>query len=225
MTSCRSMSFTIPSDTLIAYVGAASLLVVVPGPAQALVLARSMRQGASAAVLTAIGLDLATLVHSLAAALGLSAILATSATAFAIVKLAGAAYLIFLGARLLWTSGTPGDSGTRESTRADARQRAAGTRLVGEGLMTGLLNPKVAIFFLAFLPQFVDPARGHTATQFVLLGAILALLDLVWLSALGIAAARARHRLRGDPRLAKWRDRVAGGVLVGLGIRLALSRR
>ncbi len=216
------MSFAIPADTLIAYVGAASLLVVVPGPAQALVLARSMRQGANAAVLTAIGLDLATLVHSLAAALGLSAILATSATAFTVVKLAGAAYLLFLGVRLLWTRAAPGEATTPEPSPAS---RLSPARLVSDGLITGLLNPKVAIFFLAFLPQFVDPARGHAATQLFLLGAILALLDLLWLSALGIAAARARRRLSADGRVAKWRDRIAGGVLVGLGIRLALSRR
>jgi threonine/homoserine/homoserine lactone efflux protein len=218
------MTWLIPADTLAAYTGAAIVLVLVPGPAQALILTRSIERGATAGVVTALGLDLATMVHSCAAALGLSAILATSATAFTAVKFAGAAYLIWLGLRMLWTRSGRRPAGVADTTnRVPARPR--GLRLVGDGFLTGLLNPKVALFFLAFLPQFVHPERGHVVIQFLLLGGILALLDLLWAMILSAAVAHAHLRFTGPGRFAAWRDRVAGGVLVALGVKLAFTRR
>ncbi len=217
------MTWLVPPEALATYTGAAVALVLVPGPAQALVLARSMERGAGGGVLTALGLDLATIVHSLAAALGLSAILATSATAFTAVKLAGSAYLLWLGVRML-----------RARPAAEPRAVAAGAasvapagpaRLVAHGFLTGILNPKVALFFLAFLPQFVSPERGHLTAQFLLLGGILAALDLAWALVLVAATARARRRLASSRGFAVWRDRVAGLVLVALGLKLALTRR
>lgn len=219
------MTWLIPPDTLATYTAAAVALVLVPGPAQALILTRSLERGAAAGVVTALGLDLATMVHSLAAALGLSAILATSAAAFTVVKLVGAAYLIWLGLRMLRAH-----SRGREPTGAtEAKNRGAApprvSRLLGDGFLTGLLNPKVALFFLAFLPQFVHPERGHVVSQFLLLGGILALLDLLWATVLSAVVARARRRFAGPGRFAAWRDRLAGGVLVALGVKLALTRR
>jgi len=229
------MTWLIPPETLATYTAAAVALVLVPGPAQALVLTRSVERGAAAGVATALGLDAATVAHSLAAALGLSAVLAASATAFTAVKLAGAAYLLWLGLRLLRSRPlehrSPGAAGASDADAVPADPVPAGpvpagaARLLAHGFVTGILNPKVAIFFLAFLPQFVRPERGHVVAQFLLLGGILALLDLLWAGLLAAAAARARHRLSASRRFALWRDRLAGGVLVALGLKLAFTRR
>jgi threonine/homoserine/homoserine lactone efflux protein len=139
--------------TLMAYCIAAIALVIAPGPGQALILARTVEGGTRAGVLTALGLEIGTLVHTLAAALGLSVILATSATAFTVVKYAGAAYLVALGSIAIWHAG-------RTSTVAASMPHVdspSGSRLVVHAAVTGVLNPKVAVFFVAFLPQFVDP--------------------------------------------------------------------
>ena len=220
------MTWLIPPDSLATYVAAAIALVLVPGPAQALVVARSVERGARAGVLTAVGLDAATLVHSLAAALGLSAVLATSAAAFTVVKLAGAAYLVWLGLRMLRRRDPSSAAERPPVARGDSRAGAArvgATRLLVHGFATGLLNPKVALFFLAFLPQFVRPERGHVIAQFLMLGGILGLLDLAWAAVVATAAARARFV--GAGRFAAWRERVTGGVLIALGVKLALTRR
>jgi threonine/homoserine/homoserine lactone efflux protein len=207
-------------STILAYGAASAVLVVAPGPGQALVLTRTLQGGTRDGVATAVGLEIGTLVHTVAAALGLSAILATSATAFSIVKYLGAAYLIWLGISALRSAGraTPGDAAPQSSpiTRG---------RLLLHATVTGILNPKVALFFLAFLPQFVDPARGRVLTQFLVLGTGLATLGLLWDSTLAIAAGRARNRLLASPGFRAWRDRITGAVLVMLGLRLALGDR
>src|SRR5215208_1513792 len=207
--------------TLLPYLAAAVTLVLIPGPAQALVLARSVERGRAAGIITALGLDAATMVHSAAAALGLSAILAASAAAFTVVKLVGALYLVWLGLRMLRAPATPA------ATRVPAPSSGGGgaAALVAHGFVTGLLNPKVALFFLAFLPQFVRPERGWVAGQFLLLGAIFAGLDLVWAAVLATAAARARGWLGASARVTRWRERVTGTVLIALGLRLAWARR
>lgn len=222
------MTWLVPPDSLAAYLGAAVALVLLPGPAQALVLARSVERGARAGVITALGLDAATIVHAIAAALGLSAILAASATAFTAVKVVGAAYLVWLGVRMIRPRRAPAaDAPSSGSARASAGGAAPGgaARLLAHGFITGVLNPKVALFFLAFLPQFVRPERGHVVAQFLLLGGILALLDLLWATVLALAVARARARVARTTRFAAWRERLTGGVLIALGVRLALTRR
>lgn len=209
-------------STLVAYCLAAAVLVLTPGPGQALVVARAVEGGTRAGLLTAFGLEIGTMLHTLAAALGLSAILATSATAYSVVKYAGAAYLIVLGMLAL----------------RHARQHAAppvapsrgngatpGSRLVLHGALTGTLNPKVALFFLAFLPQFVEPQRGAVFLQFVVLGLILGSIAMAWDSVIAAAAGGARSRLLASPRWVAWRNRVSGLVLLGLGLRLAFSER
>lgn len=219
------MPWLIPSETLLAYTAAATALVLLPGPAQALVLTRSVERGARAGIVTAVGLDAATMVHTLAAALGLSAILAASATIFTAVKLAGAAYLIWLGIRMLRGAPTA-RQGAQPEERGRGRATAIGNRgLLFHGFVTGLLNPKVALFFLAFLPQFVRHERGHVLAQFLLLGAILAALDLLWAAMLAVAAGRARARLGEAGPFVRWRERMTGAMLVALGVRLAFTRR
>lgn len=199
--------------TLAAFFIASAAIIIAPGPAQALVLARTLADGRRAGLLTAFGLNVGTLVHAAAAGLGVSAVLATSAAAFDAVKFAGAGYLVYLGIQA-W----------RQGSRAEAPPAAAGSQALIRAVITGILNPKVALFFLAFLPQFVDPSRGSVLAQCLLLGTILAVMDvvyeggLVWLSG-AMAAALDR------PRARQWRNRCTGAVLVGLGVRLAFVER
>ncbi|MBK8006400.1 MAG: LysE family translocator [Gemmatimonadetes bacterium] len=203
--------------TLGTYLLAAVALMVAPGPGQALVLARTLQGGTRHGVLTALGLELGTLVHTLAAALGLSAILATSAAAFAVVKWLGAGYLVWLGISALRAAG--------RDRAAEVAAPAPTHHVLLRAAVTGLLNPKVALFFLAFLPQFVTPARGHVFLQFVVLGLLFALLGLAGDSLLAMAAGRARTRLVRSTAGSRWRERVTGTVLIGLGLRLALVQR
>ncbi|WP_280151206.1 LysE family translocator [Piscinibacter sp. XHJ-5] len=206
------------ATTIATYMLAGVALVIAPGPGQALVIARSLQGGVRAGVLTAAGLEIGTLVHVVAAALGLSMILAHSATAFAVVKYLGAAYLIWLGVKALREAkaqaGPASDAGSAAA--------ASGRRLLMHAAVTGVLNPKVALFFLAFLPQFVHPERGAVLLQFVVLGGLLALTGLMFDSLVAWLTGRARRRLASNPRFAAWRERVMGGVLIGLGLRLAL---
>ncbi len=214
------MTSVIPFDgqTLLTYCLAAAALVIAPGPGQALVLARSIEGGARAGFLTSVGLATATLGHTFLAALGLSAVLAASATAFAVVKYAGAAYLVTLGILTLRRSA---QAAPVDAPVMHGRRRAAG-KLVFHGAVTGALNPKVAVFMMAFLPQFVDPERGAVTLQFVVLGTILMLMGMVGDFIVALASGRARDRLLSSPRLSVWRERFTGTVLVGLGMRLAL---
>lgn len=198
------------------YLLACTVLILVPGPSQALVLARTLSGGRHAGVLTAIGLNIGTLVHSLAAALGLAAVLAASSLAFSILKYMGAAYLIYLGLAAWLARPT-----SRSAAVAPSNPRAS----LWQAIAAGLLNPKVALFFLAFLPQFVDPARGSVLAQFLVLGATMAVLDTLYECLLVALAARTRSRLIAAPALAAWRQRLSGAVLIGLGSRLALQER
>ncbi len=217
------MTDYLPVDpaVLLAYALAALALVIAPGPGQALVLTRTVEAGTRGGLLTSLGLEVGTLVHTLAAALGLSAILATSATAYAIVKYAGALYLVVLGALMLWRARASVHVGAVAGHAATAR----GSRLVLHAAMTGVLNPKVAVFFLAFLPQFVRPERGAILAQFLVLGLVLSTLGFIFDASLAVIAGRARTRLTNGPVFAAWRQRVTGAVLVGLGLKLALPDR
>lgn len=194
---------------------AAATLAVLPGPGMAYVLTRTLRGGRREGVLSTIGTGLAGLVHTVAAALGVSAILATSATAFAILKWAGAAYLVYLGVRTLLTARqVPGEVDPAQGPAPGALR---------QGVIAELLNPKTALFFLAFLPQFVDPA-GPVFVQFVLLGAITTALtsgaDLVIAFAAGPLARRAvRH-----PVALRVQRAGTGAALIGLGAYVALDR-
>ena len=203
--------------TLIAYLIASIAIILAPGPAQALVVARSISDGKKAGIMTSVGLNVGTIVHAFAAAFGLSAILATSATAFATVKYLGAAYLVYLGVRALLTK-------EHQTTLTDASRNSLGQAFT-KAVITGVLNPKVAVFFLAFLPQFVDARRGSVFLQFFILGLILAVLDIVYESILALIAGTFSGWITHSPRFTTWRQRVTGAVLVGLGVRLALAQR
>jgi threonine/homoserine/homoserine lactone efflux protein len=202
------------------YLAAAAALVAAPGPGQALVMARTLQGGLRAGLLTSVGLNLGTVLHTLAAALGLSALLLASATAFTVVKLVGAVYLVVLGARMLLATlrERPADSPEGPESGAPRIERS---RLLLHGALTGVLNPKVALFFLAFLPQFVRPERGAVFVQFMILGLVLAILGVTGDSLVAVIAARTGRRMVAAP----WRERLTGSVLVALGVRLALIQR
>ncbi|MBA3832187.1 MAG: LysE family translocator [Chthoniobacterales bacterium] len=194
--------------------------MVVPGPGQMLVLARTASDGQTQGIATSLGLELGTLGHTVAATVGLSALLATSSLAFAVVKYLGAIYLVYLGIRAFRTRPT-----SRVPDGNTVANRHSFIRCVIQAMATGLLNPKVAIFFLAFLPQFVHPLRGHVALQFLILGLTLASIGFAFDSALAITVAHLGRSLLEKPAFLRWRQRVAGAVLVGLGTKLAFSQR
>lgn len=206
------------AETLLLFTLAAFALGAAPGPSNLYVLGRTVAQGTLAGIVSSLGLAAGGMVHALAAALGLSALFVHSPTAFALVKLAGAAYLAYLGLRLILARDeseiAPGDSARRGARR-----------LFLEGAMTEVLNPKTALFFIAFLPQFVDPATGPVWLQMLALGAIvpLAMLpcDLI-VAATGGALA---GRLARSATLRRALNRVSGSVLIGLGLRVAFEER
>ncbi len=204
---------------LFIYALAAAALVITPGPGQMLVLAQTASRGRTHGVAASFGLELGTMAHTVAAALGLSVILATSATAFAAVKYIGAAYLVYLGIKALRERhGKDGDD-------KNIQKRTTTFGSISQAALTGILNPKVAIFFLAFLPQFVRPERGFVLLQFLTLGLILAFIGFVIDCALTFIFHRAGRGFLKNPRFAKWRERVSGTVLIGLGVRLALTEQ
>ena len=201
------------SSTLLAFVIAGAAIIVVPGPAQAMVLARTLSQGRRAGVLTAVGLNVGTLVHAMAAGVGVASVLATSALAFAAVKYLGAAYLIYLGVQA-W----------REGGRVADAPPVSGQQALARAVITGILNPKVGLFFVAFLPQFINPNRGSLLVQCMVLGMILAAMDVVYETLLVGLSATAASGLRSSG-VRRWQSRFTGGVLVGLGVRLAFVER
>jgi threonine/homoserine/homoserine lactone efflux protein len=205
----------ISPDRLALFAAAALALLLVPGPAVLYVVTRSIHQGRRAGLVSVLGIHLGTLVHITAATVGLSALIVSSATAFTVVKLAGAAYLIGLG---LWTL---------VSRKADASVALGGERrlrrVFTQGVVVNVLNPKTALFFLAFLPQFVDPHHGHAALQIALLGLTFAALGLVTDSIWAIAAGTAGDALRRSRRFARVQRYVSGSVFVGLGVVTALA--
>ena len=191
------------------------LLNITPGADSLYIATRSASQGVRAGVAAVVGIGLGCCVHVVAAALGLSAILATSARAFAVVKLIGAAYLVYLGIALLRQRAVP--------TPASVAP-AAWRTVVAQGFLTNVLNPKVALFFLAFLPQFVLPSAANKPLAFLFLGLIFAVNGILW--CLFLAWAAARVGARGiDRRIALWLGRGVGALFVALGWRLALAER
>ena len=192
------------------------LLNVTPGPDTAYIVGRSLQLGWRGGAAAAIGISCGCIVHVLAAAIGLSALLMASSTAFAVLKLCGAAYLLFTGVRMLLS---------RASPLADVPMEKEATSLAAvfwQGALTNILNPKVALFFLAFLPQFVDGASPHKALAFLLLGAIFIFNGTLWCLGVAAFASRAAARIRRSAGAIAWINRALGGLFVYLGIRVAM---
>ena len=195
------------------------LLNIMPGPDSLLIMTRSATQGWRAGSAAALGIGTGTFVHIVGAALGLSAILATSAAAFTIVKLAGAAYILYLAVGMLLCKRGDGDKAPLKIAPLPYR------RIYAQGILTNVLNPKVALFFLAFVPQFIDANAPHKALAFLILGAIFNINGMLWCHALALFTAQTSARLKLNPAVAQWLNRATGGLFVWLGVKLALAKQ
>ncbi|MBM3623176.1 MAG: LysE family translocator [Alphaproteobacteria bacterium] len=199
------------------YVGAAALLILTPGPDTFLVAATSAADGARAGVLASLGVFVGCLVHILLVAIGVSALIAATPWAFDAIKIAGAAYLVWIGLQALRAAWRGHDG---EATDVAPRDRAGGAALFLRGALTNALNPKVAVFFIAFLPQFVDPARGHVAAQFIVLGLIFNVPGTLYLMAVAMVSGRATSALRRQPWMRRSLDALTGLFFIGLAAHL-----
>ena len=200
------------------FLSAAIAINISPGPDLIYILSKTIAQGRKIGIASSLGVCTGALVHVFAAALGLSVILSTSAVAFSVVKYAGAAYLIYLGIKSLLSKGTSFDLPNKKekemTTWAAFRQ----------GALIDVLNPKVAIFFMAFLPQFVRPELGHDSLQMIGLGFIVILVAIVVEFTIVFTAAKTTAFFRRNRRASVWLDRALGSILIALAVRLALIK-
>jgi threonine/homoserine/homoserine lactone efflux protein len=208
---------------LLLFLAAGLLLNLAPGPDVLYIVSQALRTGVRAGVVAGLGITAGCFVHVFAAALGLGALLAASATAFALLKWAGAAYLLWVGVRLLLARSAQASWDTPEA----AAQAGAGApvglwRIFRGGFLTNVLNPKVAIFFLAFVPQFIAPTAPHAALAFVALGTLFNINSAIVNCGWALAAAW-MARQGAVQRGMHWLDRAAGAMFVGFGLRLALA--
>jgi len=199
------------------FLAAGILLNLTPGPDTAYILGRSIAQGRPAGIASSLGIATGTIFHTCAAALGLSAILATSAWAFSAIKLVGAAYLIFLGLKMFF------DRQDSLSLPSNFRRSTTGAAF-RQGVLTNVLNPKVALFFLAFLPQFINPGSTTKVPAFLALGFTFVATGTIWCLILAWFASSLSEKLRGNRSIAGWLNRAVGSVFVFLGARLAVTR-
>lgn len=204
--------------TLIAYVSIVLGFVFIPGPATLLTVARATSSGTRVGIATGVGIAAGDVIHTFTAIVGISAIIAASATLFSIVKYLGAAYLVFLGVQAI-------------IARSPSNPTAAGSVLITpqtafrQAIVAEVLNPKTALFFLAFLPQFVDSGNGLVTLQLAIFGAIFVLLGLLSTVIFAVSAGRLGNFLRRNPTVLKWQGKIVGGIYCALGIRLALQER
>lgn len=200
---------------MLLFAGAAILLILIPGPNTLYIATRSISQGTRAGIASALGVETGTIVHILAATFGLSALIAASSIAFDVVRYAGAAYLIYLGIRTLMTRAAP--------IEADAASALPLRRIYASGIFVNLLNVKVALFFLALLPQFVNPDRGLAATQMLALGAVLILIGLAYDLAWAFAGGTLSRFILRHPKAWSRQKYVVGPIYVGLGLAAAFG--
>lgn len=203
--------------TLLLFVAMTVLICIVPGPDMLYIISRSTGQGRSAGVISCLGIATGGLLQTTAVALGISGIFLVVPFAYEIIKYIGAAYLVYLGIRFIIN---------REELQASSHDKKADFRKTFfQGSLTTLLNPKVALFYVAFLPQFVDPARGHVSLQLLILGLLFNITGLAVDASIALLASLLGSWLKRRSRAAKIVPWVAGSVLVGLGVRLAFSGR
>ena len=204
------------ATTFLLFAAAGLAFLAIPGPSVFYIVTRSLVQGRRAGVTSMLGVQTGGLVHVVAAAFGVSALIASSAEAFTVVKYAGAAYLVLLGVRKL----TARDD---EGTDYEPSGPSSSAHLFWHGVIVNVLNPKTALFFLAFLPQFVDPAAGPVWPQMLVLGTLLVALGVLSDGTYALLAAGAGSKLREAARARRVLERVSGGVFVGLGVVAALA--
>lgn len=213
-----------PLDQLLLFIAAGVLLNLTPGPDVLYIVSNALRSGARVGMVAALGITAGCFVHIFAAAVGVSALMAASATAFTVLKWAGAAYLVYVGVRLLLAKA----NSAMQLGAACADSTGAGGNIDYKtiflrGFWTNALNPKVALFFLAFVPQFIAPDAPHKALAFIALGAIFNVNGMLWCHFLALSTALASRRLRLGGALAQWLNRAIGALFLSFGLKLALS--
>lgn len=206
-----------PLPTLLLFLLAAFLLTLTPGPDMLLVLARSTSQGRTMGVISALGVAVGSLIQAGLVALGLSSVLLAVPVAYEIIKDAGAAYLIYLGMRMIFSREQTKNVSLRESKKA--------WQVFMQGIITNVLNPKVALFYLAFLPQFVNQTQGHVPVQLFLLGVLFNLLEIAVNVVIALVASLLGIWVKQQQKISPLLHWITGGVFVGLGVRLALLKR
>ncbi|MBX2805113.1 MAG: LysE family translocator [Hyphomicrobiales bacterium] len=205
-----------PSQLLI-FIGVVGLLFVVPGPAVILILARSMSGGPKVGIATGAGIAVGDMLHTLAAVVGLSAILMTSAWVYELVKYAGAAYLIYLGLMAIRNS--------RPGVDVPDAKFVTSWSAFRQAVLIESLNPKTALFFLSFLPQFTDPTRGELWLQLLVLGAVFVIMSFLYTSMLAVFAAATSNWLQRKSVIGRWQGKLTGAIYIALGLQLALQER
>jgi threonine/homoserine/homoserine lactone efflux protein len=208
----------IPIDVLLAFLAASALITIAPGPDNLMVLSVGISRGRAAGIGFGLGCALGCFTHTLWATLGIGAVVMASEGAFTTLKMAGAAYLVYIGI-MAWRH-----AGKLGVIKLDAAAEPLGAH-VRRGFIANVINPKVALFFIAFLPQFVDPARGPVWLQMLLLGALFAALTVVIFGSLGWSAGSLGARLQRQPGLAVWLERCAGTIFFVLALNLAMASR
>lgn len=197
---------------------AAIILVLVPGSDAMFIIAKSISNGKKEGIMATLGVSTGSLVHTLFAAFGLSVILAESQMAFNIVKYLGAAYLVFLGIKALLSKGT------LEIPLNNASGNPKNRRTYLSGILTNVLNPKVALFYLAFLPQFVDPNYAYPYVSFIFLGIIFTTAGILWSLVIALFSSKLSQKFRENSRIKLWLDRITGIVFISLGAKLITSK-
>jgi threonine/homoserine/homoserine lactone efflux protein len=205
------------SHSLLVFVAAGLLLNVTPGPDVLYIVGRSIGQGRGAGLISVLGISTGCLFHVASAALGVSAVMLAVPAAYDVVRYAGAAYLVWLGVRAMTSRSSP--------LRVQRAEPVPLGRVYRQGMLTNMFNPKVALFFLAFLPQFTNPARGPVPLQIAMLGLIFIANGTVVCVAYALAASWIGEWLSTRYGIATWLNRAMGGLFVGLGVRLALGSR
>jgi len=197
------------------FILASAVLLITPGPAVLYILARSVDQGRHAGLVSVCAIEVGNFMHVIAATLGLSALLLSSALAFTIVKYLGAAYLVYLGLRKIFS---------RQDVQAtDSSQPQSLSRIFSQGVVVATLNPKTALFFVAFLPQFVDPSQGAIAFQMLVLGCLFVMMAVISDSIYALLAGTVGHWLKGSRSTLRAERYVIGSVYIGLGVTAALT--
>lgn len=204
------------------FIVSAVLVNISPGPDSAYIVGRSLQLGWRAGMMAALGISCGCLVHVFGTAIGLSALLMASSLAFTVIKWVGAAYLCYIGLTMLLSRRRSADDNAADGNGSTAPRPALSLRQVfWQGVLTDVLNPKVALFFLAFLPQFVNADSSHKTTAFLLLGLMFISTGTLWCFTIAALAARAASRLRRSGGALVWINRALGGVFVYLGVRIA----
>jgi threonine/homoserine/homoserine lactone efflux protein len=202
---------------IVAAAAAAFALAVIPGPDTMLIVGRAISNGRLIGLATSVGVATGMLFHTAMATVGLSAVLMTSSLAFQIIKWFGVAYLLYLGVQTLL-------SRVETHTHGESQELQIGfSKAFGQAIITNVFNPKVALFFLSFMPQFVHPSNGHVALQFLLLGLVVTIVGLVWDGFVAFSAGTVGLWLKHNATFQRWQKRVMGTIFLGLSLRLALQ--